>query len=540
MKILFVVFFLFSCVKKEFSHFAIASQGVLSSEAAVKMFQKGGNVFDAFASVSFALGVERPQSSGLGGGGFLTYYRKGMKRPSTLDFRERAPIKSTPAMFQDKKGRLIPRKSLDGVFSVAVPGMVAGVLHIHKKFGVLPLETVMEPAIKLAEEGFAIYKELADAIFSRRNVLVQYPSSKRIFFKDGRPRREGDWLYQKDLAHTLRTIAKKGKKGFYQGRVAGSIIGEIEKGEGILSYEDLSQYKVINRPAVHGRYKGFDIYSMGLPSSGGIHIIQLLNILEKDGLIPRDSFETIHLLASAMRMIFMDRARHLGDGDFVDVPVKKLISKKYARSLRKGTLKNHKLKNHKERESKETVHFSIMDKEGNTISSTQSINGLFGSGVVATGVGIVLNNEMDDFTSKVGTKNLFGAVGGEKNIITPGKRPLSSMSPTIVFKDGKPLLSLGSPNGTRIITCVAQVLLNYLAHQMPLDHAVAASRIHHQWPSNLLELEGEQRKNWDSFKQAGYRPERKKSGCKVQAVERTKRGLFAVSDPRYIGRSAGR
>ncbi|MCY4523459.1 MAG: gamma-glutamyltransferase [Halobacteriovoraceae bacterium] len=549
---LFILSTLISCSfnkpsKNTFSsNYMIASQGPFATKAGMEMFEKGGNVFDAFAAVSFTISVERPQSTGLGGGGFLTYYKKEMNRPSSIDFREQAPLRASPKMFQDKKGSVIPGKSLNGVFSSGVPGMVAGVLEVHRRFGKLPLKTILAPAIKLASEGFPIYPELSRALNKKSKILEQFPATKKIFFKNGKPLSQGDILQQKDLAKTLRLIALHGKKGFYEGPVAQAIASEMKKQKGLIGKQDLLQYEVKERDVVAGTYRGLTIYSMGPPSSGGIHIIQILNMLEDD--LPKMKWsdpQRIHLIANAMQFAFIDRAAYLGDSDFVKVPVRGLLSKKYAKDLRKK-IQSHILpaEDIKEGkpflyESEETTHFSIMDREGNTVSSTQTINGLFGSGMVIPGTGIILNNEMDDFTAKIGAQNLFGAVGGKNNAITPKKRPLSSMSPTIVFKDKRPILALGASGGTRILTCVAQIILNFIEYDMTLDQAMAAPRIHQQWKPHLLEME-EYADAKEELIKRGHVVKKQKSRCKAQAIARFTDKLHGVSDPRYEGMSLGK
>ena len=301
------------------------------------MFERKGNVFDAFAAISFTISVERPQSTGLGGGGFLTYYKKGMDKPSTIDFREQAPLKASAKMFQDKKGKVIPGKSLNGVFAVGVPGMVAGVVEVHRRFGKLPLKTVIEPAIKLATEGFMVTRELAKALESRKEILEKFSESRKVFFKDGHPLKEGDFLQQKDLAKTLKLISIHGRNGFYAGPVAKAIVSEMKKQKGLITQKDLLGYQVKERKAVQGTYKDFTIYSMGPPSSGGIHVIQILNILENDlNKMKWDSAKRIHLTANAMQLSFADRAAYLGDSDFVKVPVAGLLSKSYAKNYRKN------------------------------------------------------------------------------------------------------------------------------------------------------------------------------------------------------------
>jgi gamma-glutamyltranspeptidase/glutathione hydrolase len=530
--------------------YMISSQGPLSTKAGKAIFEKGGNAVDAAIAVSFALSVERPQSTGLGGGGFLLLKHPQKKEPYAFDFREMAPMASFEKMYLDEEDQEIKGKSLNGPLSAGVPGLVAGLMTIHKQFGKLPLKVVMAPAIKMAEKGIILYPHLAKAIEAKKNILGQYPSSKKIFFKKGRPLRRGETLIQKDLGKTLRIISQQGHRGFYQGIVAKKIVLENQKAGGIMSQKDLSSYKVRHRKPVKGTFKGHDIFSMGPPSSGGIHILQILNILEQDPLkkLGFGSPQAIHLISSAMQMAFVDRARYLGDEDFVKVPTQKLISKDYAKALRQkiDPLKAKSFEGAKEKtpfpyESDETTHFTIMDSSGMVISSTQTINGWMGSGFVVEGTGILLNNEMDDFATKVGAKNLFGAIGGENNLITPKKRPLSSMSPTIILKDSKPFLALGTPSGTRILTCVAQTILNYMSFEKGLFESVSATRFHHQWFPDEIRMgsssfSGETLKE---LKNMGYKIRQRPLGCKVQAISVEGDLLHGVSDPRGEGLSLG-
>ncbi len=530
--------------------YMITSQGRHSSQAGLKMMEMGGNAMDAFAAVSFAISVERPQSTGIGGGGFLVYWQPGMEKPLAFDFREKAPLKAHKKMFLDMSGKEIPRKSLDGIFAGGVPGLVAGVIEAHSRYGKLPLHAVIQPAIDLAEKGFEVYPGLAKALTYRQKVLARFPATKKIFFKEGKVLEEGDLLVQTDLAKTLKAIQARGKNGFYKGWVAKAIVEEEKRRGGMIRQADLDQYNVVQRKPVTGSYKGYDVYSMSPPSSGGIHVLQILNTVEPLNLSHYgiQDYRTIHYTASAMQQAFADRAKYLGDMDFVRVPLDELTSKKYAKSILAKIPKDRPLKKSEVLpgkfdgyESPETTHFTIMDSEGRVVSSTQTINGYFGSGLVIPGTGIILNNEMDDFATKVGAKNLFGAVGGEKNLVEPQKRPLSSMSPTIVLKHNKPVLALGSPSGTRILTCVAQTLLNYLEHNEPLLNAVSSVRYHQQWYPDELRIGafGLKKETEDKLREMGYKINHKNLGCRVQAIAREGDNLIGVSDPRGQGMAAG-
>lgn len=544
----------------EAQNYMITTQGQYSSKAGAEMFELGGNIIDASVAVSFVISVERPQSTGIGGGGFLLHLKAGEDAPQAYDFREVAPLRAHNKMFLDSKGEEIPRKSVDGIFAAGVPGLVAGLVELHAKYGKLPLPTVMAPAIKLAQEGFIVNSELAHALRVRGNVLHEYEASRKIFFKKkGEILKEGDLLVQKDLSETLRLIANLGKKGFYEGKTANAIVAESRRLGGYISHEDLRTYEVKERTPVAGTFKNFKIYSMSPPSSGGIHVIQILNIVEND---PLKSWgvqdpRTIHLTASAMQQAFVDRATFLGDADFIEVPVEKLISKKYASLVRSKISLDYARKQNEvvamdlqllqsmeaiDQESNETTHFTIMDKEGNVVTSTQTINGYFGSAVVVPGTGMLLNNEMDDFSAKAGTSNIFGAVGSDKNLVEPKKRPLSSMSPTIVMTGKKPVLAIGSPAGTRILTCVAQSLLNYLEHDLSLYDSLSAVRYHHQWSPDQLRIEeiGLPDKTMKQLKRIGHDINLQDLGCRVQAVANEGDKLIGVSDPRGAGLAFGK
>ncbi|MBT7670386.1 MAG: gamma-glutamyltransferase [Bdellovibrionales bacterium] len=531
-------------------NYMITSQGKHASLAGEKMFKMGGNAIDAAVAISFVISVERPQSTGLGGGGFMLIHGPQMKQPVAVDFRESAPLASFQKMYQDKSGKVLKRKSIDGPLAAGVPGLVAGLLEIHQRWGKLPIKKAMAPAIKLAREGFVVYPHLAKAIAKRQDVLKKYIGSKIIFLHpDNTPLTAGDTLVQRDLAKTLERISVEGKSAFYQGGIGNMIVAHQTKSGGLITQKDLSQYQVKYRQPVKGTYKGYKIYSMSPPSSGGVHIIQMLNMTERLQLDTPLSANTIHLVSSIMQMAYADRAKYLGDSDFQRVPVKGLISKQYAIDrLRYLGRKVHRSSaevdygNPLRYESDETTHLTVMDKKGYVVTSTQTVNGYMGSGVVVPGTGILLNNEMDDFAAKLGESNMFGAIGGENNLVEPGKRPLSSMSPTIVTdKNDKVIMALGTPSGTRIINCVFQTILNYLEFKLPLYDSVALVRYHHQWKPDYLRVGApylpplvEQ-----ALKQRGHTVKHKNLGCRVNAITREDEMLHGVSDPRGEGLSIG-
>lgn len=536
------------------SKYIIASQGPEATRAAKKILDMGGNVFDAAIATSFVISVARPQSTGIGGGGFMLLYNAKEKKTYAVDFRELAPLKANEKMFQDEKENVIPKKSSEGIFAAGVPTLVAGMESIHQKFGKLSWDVVIQPAIDIAENGFEIYPELAEAMKGQSDVLGQSNYAKSIFFGvDGTPKKLGEQLVQKDLAKTLREIQSKGAKGFYEGWVRDAILETNRRHQGLMIKEDFEQDFVKYREPIKGVFANFDVVSMPPPSSGGTHVIEILNIVD-----PIDIWKfhdpmnptAVHYVSAAMQAAFADRFKYMGDPDFVDVPVKMLTSLQHGKEIRKKFWFKNKAIPSKvyadiidsKSEPTETTHFSIMGGNGDVVASTQTINGWFGSNVVVEGTGIVLNNEMDDFAAKVGASDNFGLIGGKSNAIAPKKRPLSSMSPTIVFDWKKrPVLALGTPNGSRIISCVVQVILNYIEFRMPLYDAVTAMRYHHQWYPEEIRVEspGFPEKTKQSLEAMGYKINQQDYGCRVQAVAREGEKLHGVSDVRGNGLALG-
>jgi gamma-glutamyltranspeptidase/glutathione hydrolase len=532
-------------------HVMVATQGQATTQATLQIFEKGGNIIDAFVAASFAISVEKPQSTGIGGGGFLLYYSKAENKVYAFDFREVAPLKSNRNMYLDSKGEVRPKLSQDGVLAVATPGLIKGLYQIHKKFGKLNWKQIIAPSIKLAREGFPLYEHLRVAIEDRKSVLLQDPEARSIFFTpNGEVPKIGQMIYQENLARTLEIIAENGADGFYTGPVAKAMVETVRSKNGILSYKDLRTYRVKQRKPVVGVYKGLKIFSMPPPSSGGIHVIQILKMLEPYSLkaLGPQTEESVHLTAQSMQRAFLDRAMYLGDPDFNKIPVNQLLDENYINKLSKTLNTPEAISFNKltpirlPKESSQTTHFSIADGEGNLVSSTQTINGWFGSGVIAQGTGIILNNEMDDFAQKIGAKNLFGAVGGKYNLIHPRKRPLSSMSPTILIDKDGPLMALGSPSGTRIISCVAQTILNAIEFEMPLYEAVAATRIHHQWQPDEIKVDPPflNPKVEKALEARGHKIVHENLGCSIQAIKREKNGWVGVSDPRGEGLALGK
>ena len=455
----------------------VASAHPLSSKIGLEILKKGGNAVDAAVATAFGLGVAEPNASGLGGGGFILIYLAKTKEIITIDYREMAPLKASPDMYRlTPEGKVVDDEITVGHKAVAVPGTLAGLTLALSKYGTMSLNEVMAPAIQLAEEGYPVSKTLNGLMKENYDKISKFPAAAQIYLKDGLPYEIGDKIYLKELAKTYRLIADKGPDVLYKGEITEAIEKEMKgSGKGLIAREDLAAYRPVFRTPVRGSYRGYEIISMFPPSSGGTHVIQLLNILEGYDMagLGHNTSASLHLMAEAMKRVFADRSKYMADPDFVQVPVKGLTSKKYAEELRKGiSLEKGAEKlppgNPVPYESGGTSHLSVLDKDGNLVALTQTINYFFGSGVLVPGTGILLNNEMDDFVPKPGALNS----------IEPRKRPLSSMSPTLVLKDGKPLLSIGSPGSTRIISALAQILVNIVDHRMNIQEAIEAARIH--------------------------------------------------------------
>jgi gamma-glutamyltranspeptidase/glutathione hydrolase len=480
-------------------HGMVASVDAMATQVGVDILRQGGNAVDAAIAVGFALAVTHPQAGNLGGGGFMLL-RTASGRTAAIDFREMAPARASRDMFLDKQGNADSKLSLTSHLASGTPGTVAGFALAAKKYGTLPLRTLLAPAIKLARDGIIVNDALADdlATYGKEN-LINHATSRAIFYKaDGRPYQKGDRLVQKNLARSLQLIAQQGADAFYTGRIADEIAGEMAQHGGLIGKADLAAYRAVERKPVSGTYRGYEVFSMPPPSSGGIHIVQILNILENFDLAKWGfgSADAMQVMAEAEKYAYADRSEYLGDPDFVKVPQQALTSKAYARTLAQqidvskarpsSEIKPGKLAPY---ESNQTTHFSVVDKAGNAVAVTYTLNTYFGSGIVAGNSGILMNNEMDDFSAKPGTPNVYGLVGGEANAIQPAKRPLSSMSPTIVAKEGKTWLVTGSPGGSRIITTVLQMVVNSIDFGMNVAEATNAPRFHHQWLPDQLRVE---------------------------------------------------
>lgn len=479
-------------------HGMVGSADEHASRAGLRVLQQGGNAVDAAVAVGFALAVTHPAAGNLGGGGFMVI-RLADGLETTIDYRETAPAGAQRDMFLDPAGEPVADRSRVGPLSSGVPGSVAGMALAQKRYGRLPLADVMAPAIALARDGFEVSWALADSLGSAQSLLATYPASARAFQRaDKTMPGPGDRLVQRDLATTLTLIADQGPDAFYKGAIADLIAAEMARSGGLITKADLSAYAPRERPPIIGSYRGHRVVSMPPPSSGGIALVQLLNILERFPLADygHNSSRSIHLVAEAARRVYADRSEWLGDPDFFDVPVAGLLSRRYADALRRGISETRATSSRDVKpgqprtfEHSETTHFSVVDADGNAVATTTTLNGSYGNGQVVTGAGFLLNNEMDDFSAKPGTPNMFGLIGGEANAVGPGKRMLSSMTPTILVKDGKTRLVVGSPGGGRIITTVLQVVLNVVDFKMNVQEAVDAPRFHHQWLPDAIRLE---------------------------------------------------
>ena len=465
-----------------------------ASEIGLKIMQDGGNAFDAMIAVQLALSVSHPTAGNISGGGFMVYKLSDGSEGS-LDFREKAPNSSSADMYLDEDGNVIPGLSSLGGLAVGVPGTISAIFDIHEKFGLLPIEDLFKPSIELAENGFLVTKYLEDELNEKRNVFIMMNGEESLYSKNYK---EGDTIKNNNYAKTLTKIMNEGKDGFYSGEVAEDMIETISKKGGIMTLNDLLDYESIWREPVKFKYKDYDIISMSFPSSGGILLGQMMKAIEKFDLskIPHNSAEYIQLLTEIERRAFADRSDLMGDPDFMNLPVYEFMDEEYIEDRMKSFSWEEATPSSEIKpgevifnESDETTHFSIIDKNGNAVSVTTTLNNSFGSKVYVENSGFFLNNEMDDFSSKPGFPNFFGVLGSEANSIQPGKRMLSAMTPTIVLKNNKPKLILGSPGGPSIITSVFQTILNVIEYEMDVNEAVSAPRFHHQWYPDLIVME---------------------------------------------------
>ncbi|MCE7718085.1 gamma-glutamyltransferase [Escherichia albertii] len=525
-------------VEEDVFHPVRAKQGMVASvdatatQVGVDILKQGGNAVDAAVAVGYALAVTHPQAGNLGGGGFMLIRTKD-GNTTAIDFREMAPAKATRDMFLDDQGNPDNKKSLTSHLASGTPGTVAGFSLALDKYGTMPLNKVVQPAFKLARDGFIVNDALADDLKTYGSeVLPNHENSKAIFWKEGEPLKKGDKLVQANLAKSLEMIAENGPDEFYKGTIAEQIAQEMQKNGGLISKEDLAAYKAVERTPISGDYRGYQVYSMPPPSSGGIHIVQILNILEN-----------FDMQKYGFGSAYADRSEYLGDPDFVKVPWQALTNKAYAKSIAEQIDINKAKPSSEIRpgklapyESNQTTHYSVVDKDGNAVAVTYTLNTTFGTGIVAGESGILLNNQMDDFSAKPGVPNVYGLVGGDANAVGPNKRPLSSMSPTIVVKDGKTWLVTGSPGGSRIITTVLQMVVNSIDYGMNVAEATNAPRFHHQWlPDELRVEKGFSPDTIKLLEAKGQKVALKEAMGSTQSIMVGPDGeLYGASDPRSV------
>lgn len=530
-------------------HGMVASQEALASRTGIEILKQGGNAVDAAVAVAFSLAVTLPRAGNIGGGGFMLVHLAKENKTIAIDYREMAPSKAKKDIFLDENGDAVTKLSREHGLAVGVPGTVMGMSLALEKYGTMTMAQVTAPAIKMAQEGISVSPDLAVSLAGLKRRMSQWPSTAAIFYKaDGSDFQVDDILKQPELAHSLQLIAEKGTKGFYEGETAEKLVKAVQEAGGIMTLEDLKHYKAVEREPVRGQYRGYEVVSMPPPSSGGVHIIEMLNVLQQ---FPIDKFghntaQTIHVMAEIMKHAYADRSEYLGDPDFYKVPVKQLTDKDYAQKIASQialnkTTPSEEIKpgNLAPYESDQTTHFSVVDKWGNAVSNTYTLNFSYGSGLVAKGTGILLNNEMDDFSAKPGTPNGYGLVGGDANAVEGNKRPLSSMSPTIVMKDGKPFLVTGSPGGSRIITTTLQIIMNVIDHGLNIAEASNAARVHHQWLPDELRVETSLNRDTISLLEAkGHKVSVQSAMGSTQSIMVTDQGIFGATDPRHSGSEA--
>jgi gamma-glutamyltranspeptidase/glutathione hydrolase len=530
-------------------HGMVVAQEKTAARIGTDILRRGGNAVDAAVATGFAMAVTYPRAGNIGGGGFMVIHSADRHEDVAIDYRETAPAATTPGIFLGPDGKPDNAKSRDSALGIGVPGTVAGLALALEKYGSgkFTLTDLLQPAIELARNGIVVGDDGADTLPEWHRRLARWPSAAKIFSRaDGASLREGDTLVQTDLAATLSTIATQGPRGFYEGTVAGKLVQAIDEAGGIMTMDDLKSYQPVIRAPVRGTYRGYDIVSMPLPSSGGVGLVETLNILEGFPLaeMKQGSVPSLHVLIEAMKRAYADRAHYLGDPAFVSAPVATLTTKDYAAKQRAGIDLDHATSwsdalASTPREGSNTTHFSVVDSFGNAVSNTYTLNFSYGVGLVAEGTGVLLNNELDDFTAALGASNAYGLVGYEANLPGPGKRPLSSMSPTIVLKDRKPVLVTGSPGGSRIISTVLQVIVNVLDYHMDVAAAVAAPRLHHQWLPDEVRIErGFSEATLNALRAKGHRIVEPMGQTSANSIAVTPNGLLGAADPRTRGAEA--
>ncbi|HEU4804597.1 MAG TPA: gamma-glutamyltransferase [Nitrobacter sp.] len=530
-------------------HGMVVAQEKLAAAIGANVLARGGNAVDAAVATGFAMAVTYPRAGNIGGGGFMLIHLADRNRDIAIDYRETAPRATTHSIFLGADGKPDPAKSRDSALGIGVPGTVAGLAMALDKYGSgkFTLADLLKPAIALARDGLEVVDDTADTLPRLHRRLARWPSSATIFSRaDGSPLREGDRLVQTDLAATLTAIAEHGSRGFYEGLVAEKLVNGIRAAGGIITLDDLKSYRPLIREPVRGSYRGYDIVSMPLSSSGGTVLVESLNILEGFPMhdLHQGSVDSLHLLIEAMKRAYADRARYLGDPAFVHAPIATLLAKDYAAKQRASIDMRHAtpaaaVPLPPPHEGDNTTHFSVADAFGNAVSNTYTLNFSYGVGLVAEGTGVLLNNELDDFTAAPGAANAYGLVGFEANLPGPGKRPLSSMTPTIVLKDGKPVLVTGSPGGSRIISTVLQVIVNVLDYDMTIADAVDAPRLHHQWlPDQVRAERGFPETIIAGLRARGHTVVMPMGQTSANSIAITSNGFFGAADPRTRGSSA--
>jgi gamma-glutamyltranspeptidase/glutathione hydrolase len=525
-------------------HGMVASQEARATRIGVDILQKGGNAVDAAVAIAFALAVTHPQAGNLGGGGFMLVHRVDRQETVAIDYRETAPQAVNRDTFLDAKGNADPQKSRDSALAVGVPGTVAGLSLAHERYGSgrFTLAELIEPALTLARNGFALDDDLADQLPRAQARLARWPSTRPIFFRsDGLTLGAGDLLVQADLAASLDRIARDGARAFYEGPIGEKIVASLRAAGGVMTMDDLKAYRPTVRAPLRGTYRGYDVASMPPPSAGGTLLIEMLNILAGYDLAAMETGEAAHRMMEAARLAYADRAVFLGDPAVVSVPLDLLTDKAYAARLRAGIGERARPSwsirpGAIPREGQNTTHFSVIDSAGNAVANTYTLNFNFGLGLVADGTGILLNNELDDFSAKPGVPNAFGLVGGAANAPGPGKRPLSSMTPTILFRDGKVALVTGSPGGSRIITTVLQVIVDVIDRRKNILDAVAAPRIHHQWlPDEVSSERAVPLELRRALEARGHVVTVREPWGSANSIQVTPEGLAGAADPRTRG-----
>jgi gamma-glutamyltranspeptidase/glutathione hydrolase len=531
-------------------HGMVVAQEKIAAQFGADFLRQGGNAVDAAVATGFALAVTYPRAGNIGGGGFMVIHSAERNEDVAIDYRETAPQAASRDMYLGSDGKPDTDKSRNSALGIGVPGTVAGLALALEKYGSgnFTLAQIIKPAIELARNGFVVTDDMADTLPDMYSRMARWPNSAKTFSRaDGTPLHDGDRLIQTDLAATLSVIAEQGPRGFYQGPVAEKLAKAVVDAGGIMTADDLKSYQAVIRAPVRGNYRGYDIVSMPLPSSGGTVLLETLNILEGFPMsdMKQGSAPSLHVMIEAMKRAYADRARYLGDPAFVNAPTQVLLGKDYAARQRasidpaRATPSADVLRIAPQREGANTTHYSVVDSRGNAVSNTYTLNFPYGVGLVAEGSGVLLNNELDDFTAAPGASNAFGLVGFEANLPGPGKRPLSSMSPTIVLRDGKPVLVTGTPGGSRIISTVVQIVVDVIDYKMDIAAAVAAPRVHHQWMPDEVRVErGFPAETLDALKAKGHQVIEPLGQTSANSISVTPNGFLGAPDPRTRGAEA--